>query len=52
MEVTIQPVGILRGGLPAAQTALVLAWAQRRQHELLVNWNLARAGQPLNPIAP
>jgi hypothetical protein len=52
MEVTIDPVGILRGALPPAQTSLVLAWAQKRQQDLLVDWSLARAGQVLNPIAP
>ena len=51
MEVAISPVGILRGTLPAAQTAHVLAWARKRQQELLVDWQLARVGQPLQPIA-
>lgn len=52
MEVAIQPVGILRGALPQTQTALVLAWANKRQQELSDEWNRARAGQPLRPIAP
>ena len=51
MEVTISPVGILCGTLPAAQTAHVLAWARKRRQELLLDWQLARAGQPLHPIA-
>lgn len=52
MEVTINPVGILKGSLPPVQKALVFAWAQRRQQDLIDDWNLARAGQPLKPIAP
>ena len=52
MEVTINPVGILRGSLPAAQITQVLAWAQKRQRQadLAVDWQLTRAGQPLNQI--
>lgn len=52
MEVTISPVGILRGSLPSTQTRMVLDWAQRHQNELMTNWNLARANQPPLPIAP
>jgi hypothetical protein len=52
LEVTIQSVGVLRGSLPAAQTSQVLAWAQKRQADLLADSDLARAGQPLQPIAP
>lgn len=51
MEVTISPVGILCGALPATQAAHVLAWARKRQQELLADWQLARAGPPLRPIA-
>jgi hypothetical protein len=52
MEVTISPIGRLRGGLPATQAAQVLAWAHKRQADLLTNWQLARTGQPLRQIAP
>lgn len=52
MNVTIDPVGVMNGSLPNSQMAQVLAWARKRQADLLVNWQLARAGQPLNPIAP
>lgn len=30
----------------------VLAWAELHQHELLQNWNRARAGETLKPIEP
>jgi hypothetical protein len=52
MNVAINPVGVMNGSLPNSQMAQVLAWARKRQADLLVNWQLARAGQPLNPIAP
>jgi hypothetical protein len=41
MDVTINPVGILKGSLPAAQGALVLAWARKRQQDLMVDWHRA-----------
>lgn len=31
---------------------LVLDWAELHRDELLVNWDLAREGEPLNQIAP
>jgi len=52
MNVSIHPVGIMNGSLPNSQKIQVLAWAHLRQADLLANWQLARAGQPLNPIAP
>jgi hypothetical protein len=31
---------------------LVLEWANLHRQELIENWNAARQGQPLNPVAP
>ncbi len=52
MQVAIDPVAILNGSLPAAQTRLVLAWAQKRQNELMVGWHRLRANLPPSWIAP
>lgn len=43
---------ILAGVLPRRATALVAEWAGARRAELLENWELARASQPLNSIQP
>ena len=42
----------LEGRLPRAAWSVVKKWAAAHRAELLQNWDLARAGQPLNPIAP
>ena len=43
--------GIVTAGyLPRRQLRLVLAWAELHADELMQNWELARAGQPLRSI--
>ena len=51
-EVGIDPIVILEGGLSRATRAKVFEWAAIHQAELRANWELARAGLPLLPIAP
>jgi hypothetical protein len=51
-EVGIDPIMILEGGLTRATRAKVFEWAAIHQAELRANWELARAGLPLRPIAP
>ncbi len=51
-EIAIATASILDGYLPRRARALVLEWAQAHHDELLQNWDLARAGQPLSPVAP
>jgi hypothetical protein len=50
--VEIDTLGILRGGLPRRAMALVLEWAALHRHELRSDWEQARLGAPLQPIAP
>ena len=51
-EVGIDPIMILEGNLPRPERNNVLAWAALHQAELRANWELARGGRPLLPIAP
>lgn len=44
--------GRLHGQLPSRVAALVLEWRALHGAELLENWQRARDGLPLNPIAP
>jgi hypothetical protein len=43
---------ILEGKLPRKARILVTEWAEAHRHELQRNWDLARTGQPLEPIEP
>jgi hypothetical protein len=43
---------VLAGSLPRRALALVRAWASQHRPELLKDWELARAGQALDAIAP
>ncbi len=43
---------VVPGSLKRRALGLVLDWTELHQDELLANWELARQGQPLNPIAP
>jgi hypothetical protein len=43
---------LIEGSLPKRVITLVLEWAFDHRDELLQDWELARAKQPLNPIAP
>ena len=49
---TIENVRLLEGKLPPRVMALVVEWAVKHQDELLVDWHLAMAKKPLNPIKP
>jgi hypothetical protein len=51
-EVGIDPILILEGELARTTRARVFEWAAIHQAELRANWELARAGRPLMPIAP
>jgi len=42
----------VHGDLPPRAVCLVAAWANRYRSELLANWERAREGKPLLPIAP
>ena len=51
-EIAIATATVMDGKLPRNATALVAEWANLHRQELQHNWDLARAGQPLEPIAP
>ena len=48
----IDTLEIYQGGLPRRAHALVVEWAALHRTELLENWERARQGVPLQPIAP
>ena len=43
---------VLRGSLPARALRLVEEWSASHHGELSADWDRARVGQPLEPIAP
>lgn len=51
-KVAIDTLEITEGRLPRRVLSLVLEWAATHRDELRTNWQLARAGLPLNPIEP
>ncbi len=50
--VDIQRGCVIRGALPDRQLKFVLAWCELHRDELMQNWELAKAAQPLRKIAP
>jgi hypothetical protein len=49
-EIEIATAAILEGKLPRKACSLVTEWAEAHREQLQRNWELARAGQPLEPI--
>lgn len=43
---------VLDGGFPRSQLRRVLDWAALHRDDLISNWDLARALEPLRPIEP
>ena len=52
VEIDIRTGEVLAGALPRRAMRLVLEWSEQYREELMDDWALARAGQPLNPIPP
>jgi hypothetical protein len=48
----IEPLALLRGELTPRVLAMVMEWAAKHPETLRNDWLLARAQQPLVPIAP
>ncbi len=46
----IDPVGMLQGAMSARALSMVFEWALLHERELVENWRLARAAQPLRSI--
>ena len=50
--VRIEPVGVIRGSLPARALSLVIEWATRYNAQLGDNWRRLRSGETPLPIPP
>lgn len=50
--IDIQKGYVIRGALPGKQLKYVLAWSEWHKDELMRNWELAKAEQPLFRIVP
>jgi len=50
--VGIRPVSVLGGSLPPRVFGLVSEWAMRHESDLIADWDRARRGEALIPIAP
>ncbi len=50
--VEIETLTTYRGSLPPRALGMVLEWATLHGEELRQDWELARKGEPLRPIAP
>jgi hypothetical protein len=51
-KIDIETLHVREGSLPRRAMALVLEWAADHRAELLEDWQLADAHQPLNQIPP
>jgi hypothetical protein len=51
-SISIQTLDVIAGSLPERALRLVREWATLHRGELEADWELARAAQPLEPIAP
>jgi hypothetical protein len=51
-SISIQSFAIIEGSLPPKALGLVTEWAAIHQKELMVDWELASQGMPLQKIAP
>jgi hypothetical protein len=51
-SIAIENGVVLEGCLPAGKMKLVQAWIEIRKEDLMVNWKLAVAGEPVFKIEP
>jgi hypothetical protein len=52
VTVGIEDGSILAGSLPTAKMKLVQAWVEIHKEDLLADWKLAVAGEPVFKIEP
>lgn len=52
VSILIEDAKVLNGAFPSKQLKLILAWCILHYDELMVNWDLAKNGKPLNKIVP
>ena len=50
--IEIDTLDVFRGALPRRALALVLEWAALHRDDLRRDWELAKSGQPVEPIEP
>jgi hypothetical protein len=50
--IAVDSLAVLKGQLPPRALGLVIEWAAMHRHELIEDWNLARAETELRFIAP
>ena len=50
--IELDTLEVYRGQLPHRALAMVVEWARLHREELRRDWERARAGNPLQPIAP
>ena len=50
--ITLNPVEVIEGKLPAKQTRLVLAWAEIHKRELMMDWEVLQRGEKPFSIDP
>lgn len=50
--INIQKLEMMNGNLPPRVLGLVIEWAALNEKSLLVNWERAKNGESLLPIAP
>ena len=51
-QVTINPIGLLHGGLPGRAFSMVVEWTALHQRELMDNWYRLRNNQSAQKVAP
>ena len=51
-QVGIDPITVLRGGLPRRAESMVVEWAALYQRELMENWRQLRQDQSAQKIKP
>ena len=52
VSIAIEDGTILSGSLPSGKMKLVQAWIEIHKEDLLANWKLAVAGEPIFKIEP
>ncbi len=50
--ISIESLAVIEGRLPPRARRMVVEWAALHRQALRHDWKLARAGLPLQPIAP
>jgi hypothetical protein len=52
-EVTVEiETGLVQGRMSRRALRMVLEWSEKYQHDLMNNWNRARARKPLQQVPP